>query len=161
MEFKRTAPPSIIIADFFITWIGSRFFAAFIRTFNFVLFRDLLSLFSCCWAKRNKFTTLWCGCFEIINLSNATQLVLFFLAGWARRPIAQFSRSHFFFVNVNCFSRSTTGWNRSCLLSREQRNRWWLSCPRQGENFIFFKWFPPPSLFLIKNFKKFVSAKLV
>ena len=96
MEFKRTAPPSIIFADFFITWIGSRFFAAFIRTFNFVLFRDLLSLFSCCWAKRNKFTTLWCGCFEIINLSNATQLVLFFLAGWARRPIAQFSRSHFF-----------------------------------------------------------------
>ena len=160
MEFKRTAPPSIIIADFFITWIGSRFFAAFISTFNFVLFRDLLSLFSCCWAKRNKFTTLWCGCFEIINLSNATQLVLFFLAGWARRPIAQFSRSHFFFVNIICLSRSTTARNRSCLLSREQRNRWWLSCPRQGENFIFFKWFLP-SLFLIKNFKKFVSAKLV
>ena len=96
MEFKRTPAPSIIIVDFFITWIGSRFFAAFIRTWNFVLFRDLLSLFSCCWAKRNKFTALWCGCFEIINLSNATQLVLFFLAGWARRPIAQFSRSHFF-----------------------------------------------------------------
>ena len=103
MEFKRTAPPSIIITDFFITWIGSRLFAAFIRTFNFVLFRDLLSLFSCCWAKRNKFTTLWCGCFEIINLSNAIQLVLFFLAGWARRPIAQFSRSHFFLLTSIVF----------------------------------------------------------
>ena len=77
-EFPPPPSPPFLFGCWFFHHVYCllRFFATFIRHLASVL-RDLPSLFSCCWAKRNKFITLWCGCLEIINLRNATLLEIF------------------------------------------------------------------------------------
>ena len=83
MEFITTPASSpqlsLLILSSRVLLVARVFSLCWHEILNIVVYRDELYLFSCCWAKRNKFISLWCVYFEIINLSNATQLILFFL----------------------------------------------------------------------------------
>ena len=83
MEFMTTPTSSpqlsLLILSSRVLLVARVFSLCWHEILNIAVYRDELYLFSCCWAKRNKFISVWCVCFEIINLSNATQLVLFFL----------------------------------------------------------------------------------